>query len=1093
MDTFFKFATPIVYWILIIVWALISIFYFKKIRLLKGYSNFLKLLLIILAIDAARSFFESLYFGAWYTSYSGLLPISIYNFLANPKIVFIPKIINLIIAILILFLIIKKWLEYELIEINTTFSKQGFENKKLSVAVNQSANSIIITDIKGNIEYTNPKFTEITGYSSEEAFGKNPRILNSGEQSKEFYDNMWRIISVGEIWSGELKNKKKNGEFYWEEVTISPVKNDAGKIINYLAIKKDISTLKENEKRLIEQNEELHLLSSELQEKNSLLFNSKNKFKNLFDKSPVSIWEQDFSEAIALLNKKKAETGDIETYLHDNPEFVMKCVSKIKVLNVNDITLELIGVKNVEELRSHLRRTNTKEVFNELKNELISIALGKKDYFGETKFRRTDGTILHTIVKSTMIDDNGGNIASIINITERKKAEEELMSLNKELEAIKNKALEGEESYKTLFKSIGDAIYIQDYEAKFIDVNSSVLNMYGYSKEDFIGNTPLFLSAPDMNDMSAVFESFDKVKQGTSQVFEFWGKRKNGEIFPKTVEQYKGTYFGQDVVITVARDISNQFKTQQELIIAKEKAEENEKQIIKAKGVVEISEKAYKDVVETSSDLISVVDRKGKILFINHASKKFYGLPPKECLGKLAFEFILPEDKEYTQTKFIEWVNSENDNFHLENRQINATGEIFDVEWNINIERKGKEVIKITSIGRDITEQNITQQELIIAKEKAEENEVLKSAFLANMSHEIRTPMNSILGFSELLMNEELTPDKKDRYHEIVHNNGKRLMNLISDIVDISKIDTKQLTINYSVFNLNTLLDNLQSQFEISPLCKNITYKTSKGLTPDRSYIRTDNNRLVQVLSNLIENALKFTDKGFIEIGYTTNDSEFQFFIKDSGVGINKKDLNLIFERFGQSNNQYQKAKEGTGLGLSISKGIIEMLGGKIWVESELHMGSTFFFTIPNCNVENDELKKVKKSTVKIVPKISPTILIAEDEESNYWLIEAILEKYDFKLLHAKNGKEAVEMFQNNEVDLILMDFNMPIMSGIEATELIRQTNKEIPIIALTAYAMAEDKERATKVGCNDFISKPVKRNVLLEVINHNLKAIKKV
>jgi len=941
METFFKYATPIVYWILILIWASISIFYFKKIKFLKGYNKLLKLLLIILAIDAARSFFESLYFGAWYTSYAGLLPISLYHFLANPKVVFIPKIINLIIAVLILFLIIKKWFRYELVEMNKSFDQQGFEIKKLSVAVNQSANSIVITDLEGNIEYTNPKFTEITGYAAEEVLGNNPNILNSGEQSKEFYAKMWNIISAGDIWNGEFKNKKKNGEFYWEDVTITPIKNDEGEIINYLAIKKDISKLKENEKKLIEQNEELNLLSNELSEKNRLLFESNNKFKNLFDKSPVSIWEQDFSETIALLKQKKSETGDIETYLNENPEFVTECISKIKILNVNDITLELIGVKNVEELTNHIRKTNSKKAINVLKRELIAIALGEKDYYGETEFIRTDGTILYTIVKSTMINDIGGNVASVINITERKKAEEKLLSLNKELVAIKNKAIEGEESYKALFKSIGDAIYIQDYDAKFIDVNRGVIDMYGYSKEKFIGNTPLFLSAPERNDMSAVFDCFDKVKQGNSQVFQFWGKRKNGEIFPKTVGQFKGTYFGQDVVITVARDISNQIKI---------------------------------------------------------------------------------------------------------------------------------------------------QQELILAKEQAEESENLKSAFLANMTHEIRTPMNSILGFSELLMNEELSPVKKEHYHEIVHNNGKRLMNLISDIVDISKIDTKQLKISETVFNVNILLDDLQSQFEISPLCKNVTYKTSKGLATHMSFIRTDNNRLVQVLSNLIENALKFTDNGTVEIGYTTIDSGLQFFIKDSGIGIKKTDLSLIFERFGQSNNQYQKAKGGTGLGLSISKGIIEMLGGEIWVESKPHKGATFFFTIPNCRVANVVTDEVKKTTIKMTQKTVPTILIAEDEESNYWLIEAFLEKYNFKLLHAENGKEAVEMFQNNEVDLILMDFNMPIMNGIEATALIRQSNKDVPIIALTAYAMTEDKEKATKTGCNDFLSKPVNRNVLIEKINHHLK-----
>lgn len=398
-----------------------------------------------------------------------------------------------------------------------------------------------------------------------------------------------------------------------------------------------------------------------------------------------------------------------------------------------------------------------------------------------------------------------------------------------------------------------------------------------------------------------------------------------------------------------------------------------------------------------------------------------------------------------------------------------------------------KLTVDISDKNEELINKNIllkeSHEQLEIAKEKAEESNRLKSAFLANMSHEIRTPMNSILGFTELLKNEELSEDKKEHYYEIVHDSSKRLMNLISDIIDISKIDAHQLNFQNTVFNLNKLLDNLTTQFEICPKLRAVKLQTSKILKDENSFITCDETRLTQVLSNLLENAIKFTSEGSIECGYRVTEEELLFFVKDTGVGIKTKDHKMIFDRFGQSENTIN-AKEGTGLGLSISKGIVEALGGRIWVESTPLCGSTFYFTIPYCVVNSPEIIDDKKMLVGFKNENTRTILIAEDEESNFLLIEAILEKHDFNFHYAKNGKEALELFQKNKVDLILMDFNMPVMNGEEAVKEIRKVNSAIPIIALTAYVMAEDKERATAIGCDDFLSKPINRRQLLETIN---------
>lgn len=380
-------------------------------------------------------------------------------------------------------------------------------------------------------------------------------------------------------------------------------------------------------------------------------------------------------------------------------------------------------------------------------------------------------------------------------------------------------------------------------------------------------------------------------------------------------------------------------------------------------------------------------------------------------------------------------------------------------------------------------------KELLKAKEKAEESDRLKSAFLANVSHEIRTPMNSILGFSELLKKDNLSGEEKEKYLDLIDSGGKRLITIISDIVDISKIDANQLSLTFEVCNLNKLIDDLSNQFSISRVYNNVSLKTSKALGDNESFIRTDETRLIQILSNLIENAQKFAKKGVIELGYTVNDKVLRFYVKDNGIGIGAKDLELVFERFGQVDSEYSRSGSGTGLGLSIAKGLVELLEGEIWIESKINQGATFYFTIPY----NPVMQKVKKEDFKkddvVESNNEVTILIAEDDDMNFMIFEKQLEEYNYNIIHAKNGSEAVELFsQNPSIDFVFMDIKMPVMNGLEATKEIRKINKHIPIIAQTAYVMTEDRMKAREVGCNDYLAKPITGKMLSEILNKYLK-----
>ncbi|MGM0583024.1 MAG: PocR ligand-binding domain-containing protein [Bacteroidota bacterium] len=375
-------------------------------------------------------------------------------------------------------------------------------------------------------------------------------------------------------------------------------------------------------------------------------------------------------------------------------------------------------------------------------------------------------------------------------------------------------------------------------------------------------------------------------------------------------------------------------------------------------------------------------------------------------------------------------------------------------------------------------------EELYIAKEKAEESDHLKSAFLANMSHEIRTPMNSILGFSNLLKKKNLTKEKEDTYLDLIDSGGKRLLNLISDIVDISKIDANQLSLNYEECNLNHMIDNLQKQFEINKLNRSCNIITKKGLKDAESIISIDETRITQILSNLLENALKFTEKGTIEFGYTKENKMLLFFVKDDGIGIDPKNHKSIFERFSQVDNDYSKSGSGTGLGLPIVKSLTSLLNGEVWVVSEKGKGASFYFTIP---YQFEKLKEDESfNNVPILKRNEDfTILIAEDEYSNFVYLEALLEEYHFNFLHAENGKDAIDTIEKtHDINLVLMDIKMPVMNGLEATKAIRKKNKSIPIIALTAYAMETDRQKAIEAGCSDYLAKPLSEDKLYAIIN---------
>lgn len=385
------------------------------------------------------------------------------------------------------------------------------------------------------------------------------------------------------------------------------------------------------------------------------------------------------------------------------------------------------------------------------------------------------------------------------------------------------------------------------------------------------------------------------------------------------------------------------------------------------------------------------------------------------------------------------------------------------------------------------------ESELRKAKEKAEAGDRLKSAFLANMSHEIRTPMNGIIGFSELIRKKKLPENKKTKFLDVIIDNGKYLLDLLNDIIDISKIQSGQLDIVKSKFSLNTLFYELDYFFSMDLIRKNkrnVEFKTNKALSDKESVILSDKLRLKQILTNLIGNAIKFTHEGCISVGYyVENVNKLKFYVKDTGIGLAKEKIEMIFERFTQGEYTTTKKYGGAGLGLAISKGLVELLEGHIWVVSQQGRGSEFYFTIPY-----EPAKRLEDSCISAARESSKIewkqkkILIVEDDDPSFTYLEEVLLDKEMKVIRAMNGFEAIEMCNKNpDLDVVLMDIQLPELDGYEATKQIKVFRESLPIIAQTANAMSDDKGKCLDAGCVEVVTKPVQMDELLSVLEKYL------
>jgi len=658
---------------------------------------------------------------------------------------------------------------------------------------------------------------------------------------------------------------------------------------------------------------------------------------------------------------------------------------------------------------------------------------------------------------------------------------------------IENRIEEQENDLMLLFKNMINAfvLFRSVFDKKgnfisyrFIYINNAYEKITGVKNKDVKGKTVHEIWPETEHEW---IERYGKVAiTGISDTFELFHKPTD-KLYNCNVYR---PFDNNERFCVIFEDITERKKTEEnlkiknkELSLAKEKAQE--------------SINNYRRITETAPvvlyNYILYPDGNQKFTYFSPNSVDLFEKTPKQILNDIN-EIISLIHKDDLQGFVSENIaaNQRGDSFFYEVRAVTPSGKEkwIEVASKPNTKTTGEPAIW-SGYMKDITDKKSIELELIKTKEKAEESDRLKTEFINNMSHEIRTPMNGILGFSQLLDKPNKSEEKRKNYINIIQNSGNQLMRIIDDILEISKLGTKQVKVSEKNICLNDLLLEQFTIFDIKAKENKTPLYLKKGLSDKESIILIDETKLNKILSNLLENALKFTTNGFIEFGYKLKNGKIEIYVKDTGIGIKAEKQEIIFERFSQEEKDLSKNVGGLGLGLSIAKENAELLGGKIRLQSEKGKGSTFFVTIPYKPANSESVNSNTDKEIKTEKQDEYTILIVEDEEVNYLFIETLLEDeidIDCNILHAKNGKEAVEICkENTEISFVLMDMKMPIMNGFEATKLIKAFRANLPIVAQTAYTTDEDKEKALSAGCDDFISKPISEETLKEIINKYL------
>jgi PAS domain S-box-containing protein len=664
------------------------------------------------------------------------------------------------------------------------------------------------------------------------------------------------------------------------------------------------------------------------------------------------------------------------------------------------------------------------------------------------KHRLANGKIRDVKVYNGLLNIEGKEIfySIVIDITKKKK--------------IENKLKESEELYRAIYTASPDLICVSDLKGKILAISHVFTSMFGYKDETQAIGQYLINFIIETERFSAKRAFLKRLNGRHARSVQYHGLRSDSSIFDIEVNaDFIQDKKGEPMkIVYVIRDVTERNRIQKDLLYSRERNEA---------------------LLKANPNLMFMLNMEGRFIDFHPGNNQTLYISEREFLGK-RIEEVMPIEIASLGNSYLKLLFQTGKN------------QVFDYPLQIGSEIKyfqgqllkngDSEALLVVS---DITPRMILQKELIKAKETAEESDRLKSAFLANMSHEIRTPMNGILGFAELLKDSEITEEEKLEYLDIIDQSGHRLLNIINDIVEISKIEAGMIVPKITECNVNQHLEYVEKFFNPEAEKKGIHLMIKNGLSSTDAVLRTDSEKLYAILINLVKNAIKYSDKGTIEIGCTKDNAEFRFYVKDEGIGIPEDKQDAIFNRFVRVSSSQKRIIEGTGLGLAITKAYLDMLGGKMWVRSNPGEGSIFYFTLPRVN-EIAEIKMEKDNNLENETfGKNINVLIAEDDEFTVKLLTRYLNPFSSRIYYATNGREAVEMYNSNpNIQLILMDVQMPEMDGYEATREIRKKDQDVIIIAQTAFALSDDKLSAFDAGCTDYISKPVSQETIRRIIS---------